>query len=447
MFILALLVLLIVISSRGRKDKKKDLRKKKPNKSRDQLMKEATRKLTQNPKDTGALAILADLYYGDSNWEKARIAYASLVEAANNSNNADLDEFEVNLRHGICCLNLKQPEEAYHSLSVARAIKPEIFEVNYHLGTLEYQRKGYERAMSMLAMAQDAQPDHLDTRKYLGLSLFRLKKYKEAIDKLKTVIDQHMDDKEAIYYLAHAYFENGQLEMAAQLFSHLRPDPGFGPQAAVMAGSIHMKQKQYDEAQLDFEIGLKHPNIKKEVLLELHYRLSSTLMKKQEIAEAVRHLKTIHEIDPGYKDVAAQIAASQELSQNEHLQTFLLGAPSDFVSLCRRLSAAFFPKSRTKVIDIYVEKGDYADILAEVETPGWEDLILFRYVRSTGQIGEFIMRDLHTKLKDLKAGRGFCICAGSFNETAYKFVEARSIDLVDKEGLLKAINKLGKQGI
>lgn len=436
------LLLVILIPALRRSRQKQGGGKTKKNKNRDQLLKEANKRLSQNPKDSQALAILAEIYFNDANWEMAITTYAALLESA--GTNAELNEFEITMRHGIAAMNLKRFEEAYHSLSVARAINPEVYEINFNLGVLEYNRKNYERAVTLLNIARAGRPEDLETRKFLGMSMFRIKKYKEAIDVLKSVIDEQMDDKEAIYYLAYCYFENGQLEMSVQLFSHLRPDPNFGPQASLMAGSIHLKQKAYNEAEQDFEIGLRHKTMKKDVLLELRYRLATTLMRNQDISNAVTHLKAIYEMEPGYKDVASLIKSNAEVSQNQFLHTYLLGAPSDFVSLCRKLSGTFFAKAHTKVIDIFVEKGDYADVLAEVETPAWEDLILYRFVRSTGQVGEFVLRDLYMKIKDLKAGRGFCVSAGTYSESAVKFVEARSIDLVDKEGLMTSLNKVQK---
>jgi hypothetical protein len=38
------------------------------------------------------------------------------------------------------------------------------------------------------------------------------------------------------------------------------------------------------------------------------------------------------------------------------------------------------------------------------------------------------------------------VTAGTFSETAAKFVEARSIDLVDKDSLMKNLTKLQKMG-
>jgi len=67
---------------------------------------------------------------------------------------------------------------------------------------------------------------------------------------------------------------------------------------------------------------------------------------------------------------------------------------------------------------------------------------VFRYLRSNGQVGELFLRDMQVRLKEMHAGRGFCVTAGTFTPTAKQFVEARLIDLVEKEALLKAMNAL-----
>ena len=101
----------------------------------------------------------------------------------------------------------------------------------------------------------------------------------------------------------------------------------------------------------------------------------------------------------------------------------------------------FFKGSRVKIVDISLGKSEYSDVLAEIETNQWVDTILFRYIRTTGQVGELLLRDFHGRVKDLKAGRGFCISAGEFSEGAHQFVEARLIDLIDKNGLVKVLNR------
>jgi hypothetical protein len=124
------------------------------------------------------------------------------------------------------------------------------------------------------------------------------------------------------------------------------------------------------------------------------------------------------------------------------LQTFLIASTSDFVALCRKITLTFFQKAKMKILDISMHKSEYADILAEVSTNKWEDTVLFRFVRTTNQIGELLLRDLYAKVKELKAGRGVCVSAGGFSDEAELFVEARLIDLVGKDQLLLRMKQI-----
>ena len=108
----------------------------------------------------------------------------------------------------------------------------------------------------------------------------------------------------------------------------------------------------------------------------------------------------------------------------------------------RRIVTNYFPRSKTKITDIAVGRADYADLLAEIHTAKWEDVVLFRFVRSSSAVGELVLRDLHARIKDLHAGRGLCICAGTYSESAIAFVEARLIDLINKEDLTKLLKRV-----
>jgi tetratricopeptide (TPR) repeat protein len=435
----AALLIFVAISARKRGG---DSAKKSGAKIKDRsvIIRDANKRLGQNPRDAEALKSLADLYYREEDFEKARKTYAILVDLC--ATNKELDEFEITLRYAVSSLRTKKLKEAYKSLVIARTLNQEGFEVNYNLGYLEYLRKNYEKSAPLLAQAREYQPDHPETLKYLGLSQFKLNLFTDAVTNLKKSVDLEPEDKETLFALGQSYFEQGQQERAVQILTHLRADPEIGPSAALYAGTIHLKTRQYEEAALDFEIGLRHEKMKEEIMLELKYRLAAVNVQQKNVAEAIRLYNEISSVRPEYKDVAAQTAKYQELSLNRHLQTYLLGSVSEFVALCRQLCTSFFPDAKVKIIDISVQKSEHADLLAEVHTARWEDLVLYRYIRASGQIGDLALRDMYARIKELRAGRGFCVSAGEFSETAHAFVEARLIDLVEKAQLTKRLNNL-----
>jgi len=437
---LFIVILLFVITSKKHKNDSGNKIKRLKNKSNASLQKEANRKLAQNPKDSEALTILADIYFSEAKYDRALRNYEILIDLC--ATQKDIDEFDVTLKFALSALELKRFNEAFKALMICRGMKQDVFEVDYNLGFLLYKQKSYDKAASLLLKARKLKPDHNLCTRYLGHSLFYLKRMKEAALLLRRAIDFEPDDKESLFILAQAYSALGQQEQALRIFTHLRPDPVMGPKAALFAGSINLKLHQVDKAVMDFEIGLRHEAISKNVKTEIQYNLSNTYIKKQELGKALGLLKELQSRTPGYKDVPVLIGKYDELNKNRNLQTYLISPTSDFVTLCRKLAVVFYPQAKVKITDISVQKDQYADILTEVNTKKWEDVILFRFIRATGQVGEFTLRDLYSKTKEVKAGKGICITAGTYTEGANKFVEARLIDLIEKKKLTEYLEKV-----
>jgi tetratricopeptide (TPR) repeat protein len=409
---------------------------------RDAVIKEANKRLNQNPNDPEALYSLASVYFEDESWDKAMKTYESLADHISVSSVPGIDNFEVYLRYGLSARKLNLLEQAYKGFSMARTYRQDNFEVNYELGALEFDRKNYEKAVQLLQQARIQDPESPAVLRYLGHALFRLKKPKDAMNFIRKAIDLAPDDKESLYTLAECYHEANQIEQALRIFNHLRADPVMGPNSCLIAGTIHLETRQYEAAIQDFEIGLRHQNIKADILAELRYKLSTTYIKMNEIGKAIPLLKQIQSDNNSYKDVNILLGKYMELNANRNLQVFLMSPSADFVALCRRIVMTYFQKAKVKISNISVNKNEWADITAEIDTPKWSDVIMFRFIRTQGSIGELIVRDFHSHLKEVKAGKGVCITVGNFTEEAKRYTEARLIDLIEKERLQAILNGL-----
>ena len=407
-------------------------------KGRDTILKNANKRLSQNPRDPEGLMMLGDVYFQEGAWDKAYKTYETLMEMAGGS--PSINEFETYFRYAMAATKLGFTDEAYKGFSGARSLKQDNFEVNYNLGALEFTRKNYDRAIQFLQQARSQEPEHAPTLRCLGHSLFKQKKYKEALGFIRKAIDLAPEDKESLYTLAECYYEANQTEQALRIFGHLRPDPQMGPSACLFSGTINVDQHQYEKALQDFEIGLKHQNIKPDVQIELKYRAATTYLRQQEIGKALAYLNDIQAERPGYKDTAALIGKYQELNANHNLQIFLMAPSADFVALCRKIVMTYYARAKIKITNISVNKNEWADILAEVDTSKWSDLVMFRFIRTQGSIGELIVRDFHSHVKEVKAGKGICIAVGTFSEEAKRYTEARLIDLIEKEKLTAILN-------
>lgn len=436
-FIVAIIVLAIMTF---RKPKGTDKQVKPQTKNRETVLKEANKRLASNPKDVKALSTIADMYFTEGNYQKAMKAYGVLIDLC--GLDPEIDEFETNLRYGLSAIQCGNDDEAYKGLVLARGKKPDLFEINSNLGILEYRKKYYEKASNMLQRALKERPDHLESQKYLGLSLYRMKKFQEAIPYLKQSAVSMPDDREILFSLACCHYELTQMEMALRIFTHLRPTPEWGPHSALYSGIINSRKKAYDKAILDFEIGLKHEKMPQDLRLELQYRLAQVYVQEVEINNALTLFRKIMDVNPEYKDVPELLKKYSELNANQNFQYYLLSPIADFISLCRKLTAVIFPGTKIKITDISVQKGEYIDLIAEIKTKKWEDIVLFRFTRLEGQVGELFVRDLYARTKEVHAGRAFCCAPGSFSKEARQFVEARLIDLIEKSQLMQLLQQV-----
>ena len=432
-----ILIVVVVVIMTGRKGGPRKI-----SKDRDAALKEATKRLAQNPNDPEALNVLANSYFDNEDWDKAMRTFETLVDRLPAGGKDGGDNFEVFLRYGISARKINMLDQAYKGFSMARTLRQDNFEVNYELGALEFEKKNYEKAVKLLQQARTQNPESPAVLRYLGHTLFRLKKPKEAMTFIRKAIDLAPEDKESLYTLGECYHEANQTDQALRIFNHLRADPVMGPNACLIAGTIHLDTRQYEAATQDFEIGLRHQIIKADVLVDLRYRLATTYIKLNNIGKAIPLLKQIQTENQSYKDVNVLLSKYIELNANRNLQIFLMGSSADFVALCRKIVMTYFAKAKVKITNIIVNKSEWADILAEIDTPKWSDLIMFRFVRSQGSIGELVVRDFHSHLKEVKAGKGICVSQGVFTEEAKRYTEARLIDLIEKEKLSAILNSV-----
>ena len=270
-------------------------------KNRSAILKSASQKLAQNPRDIQALTAVGDIYYEEESWEKALGIYNTLASLAS-SHPGKVNEFECTLRTGICALKLNRLDVATKSLVAARNLSPSNTEANFHLGTLYFMQKNYEKAIPMLRIASQTTPQNTQALKYLGIALQKTGHYKEAITALRKVLDAYPGDKDLLFSVGECFYETGIMDNALKIFLHLRPDPTFGPQASLYSGIIHTQMEIPAKAIEDFEIGLKHQNAPQNIYVEIRYRYALLLIKMQDISRATTLLREIQKVHPGYKD-------------------------------------------------------------------------------------------------------------------------------------------------
>lgn len=441
----ASVLVIILMFIRSLSSKKKDVKPGEPagRKSRANIIKDAEKKLTHDPHNVQALTALGEIYFSEKNWEKTRNIYKTLYDIS--AAHVEVDQFQAALRFGIAAFQLKKSEEAIPALTFALKKDPNSYDAASYLGQAFYQNNVFDKAIYCLKRAHDLNPQVTSILESLALSYFKAQKYRESLPYLKKVLEMNPENKEVMFDIAAAMTETGMGEKAIKIFMHLRPDPEFGAPSCIEAGRIHERNKSYEAAIQDYEIGMKLQNVSEKDMLTIKYRCANAYIALKNISKGLTLLKQIQNLHPGYKDVDALVSRYAELNQNSNLQTYLLSGTSDFVALCRKFIQVFYPHSGVKFEDISVQS-ESVEILCSVDSNKMECKELFRFYRTSNVIGDINIRDLHSKIRDIKADRGFCITMGKFSESAHKFIDGRPIDFIEKEQLVSILKKINMFG-
>ncbi len=433
--------IIVIMMVRSVKTKKKEVAsgERQNKKTRNSIVKEAEKKLAHDPHNVPALTMLGELYFTEKNWEKTWTIYKTLYDIA--AAHVEVNMTQAALRMGIAAFQLEKYNDAIISLSTVLKKIPDSFDAACYLGQAFYKTNSYDKAIFCLKRAKEINPQSSAVYEPMGFSYFKANKYRESLPYLKKVLDVQPDNKEVMFSIAVAMTETGMGEKAIKIFMHLRPDPLFGPRSCIEAGRLHEKAKNLEFAIQDYEIGMKLINVPEKEMLQIKYRCANCYIQQKNIAKGLTILKQIQALHPGYKDVDALVARYTELNQNSNLQTYLLSGTSDFVALCRKFITVYYPNQVVKVEDVSV-LSESVEVLCTVATVKMETRELFRFYRTVSVVGDLNVREFHSKIRDIKCDRGFCVSMGKFSESAHKFIDGRPIDFIEKDQLIKILKKI-----
>lgn len=409
------------------------------NKNKAHIIKEANKKLAKNPHDPAGLIPLGDVYFSSQIWDKAYLIYSDLSKLDSKSGVVNIGE--CFLRLGISALQLGKNPEAAQALLSAYKVNSLSFENNFYLGKALFNQKLYEKSVPLFKKALLAKPEASGVYFLLAQSLYFAKKYRDCLPFFKKALDEDPSNKEALFNMADSMFQEGRGDRAIKVFMHLRADPVYGARSCLRSGIFHTKINDLNAAVQDYEIGLKHETEPSDIRIEIEYNLARCYFEKKQIAKGLALLKSIRNSVQNYKDVNSLINRYQELSQNSNLQIYVSANSNDFVTLCRKFILTKYKNSNVKIQSIESDSL-YTDILTEIYAATWQDVVLFRFFRTTGSVGEIYIREFHEHMGDVNAERGFCISAGIFSDESKKYIEGRPIDLIEKTELIKILKQI-----
>lgn len=149
----------------------------------------------------------------------------------------------------------------------------------------------YEEALTCFATATEAKENPQQIARGQGIAYLGLARYEEAIGQFVTALsysNEFVDtfDFDTNYYLATAYFKNGQIEEAGKVYTailDLRDDRD----AHYLRGVVYLEEDRLAEAKADFDVALS----KNSADYDLRIEIARALMEKGYVDEGKAYLQ------------------------------------------------------------------------------------------------------------------------------------------------------------
>jgi tetratricopeptide (TPR) repeat protein len=149
----------------------------------------------------------------------------------------------------VVCIKENLAEEAYRSLKKAVTLDPDNAYYNYAFGSVAVQRQDASEAIPYLKKYVELKPDDSKGKLALGAAYFYSHSDELAQKQFEPLVDVPEVAPVADYFLGRVANQQGRYADAIQeLHQALKANPSFADAYAEL-GLLHLKQKQYPEAE------------------------------------------------------------------------------------------------------------------------------------------------------------------------------------------------------
>lgn len=444
---LILAIISLFISWQNRLRLKKKIKNIEKEKNKLLAIDELKKIIRKDPHNFEAREKLADLLSEKKSYLPAIKEYLTILDYTGFS--SKIDEVKILTKIGEAYIKLQNYDEARKYFLMVKTKDDLNFSANINLAQIEMQNKNYEKAETYFNIIENLYPDDIEIKKPFGICCYFQNKFLPAIDKLEKYLKVKQDDYEAIYYLAYSYYNQSRFDEAIKYFEKLKTNTQYSFDAFYMMGLIHFEQSLFNQAVEDFNNALlvgKDLDISKKV--EINYYLGESYFKIHDITNALTYWKKVADVVPNYKDVLSKIENYSQVVSNTLLEMYLVGSVSQFIKICQLFAKYYlkhyslFKEGNINFLESQMKEQGTLEMLVELTSGNFIETYFFVFIRSTGLVGDMILRDMYNTLKDKRADKGICVTAGGFTDAAKDFVESRMLKIVERDKLTEILNKI-----
>jgi tetratricopeptide (TPR) repeat protein len=352
---------------------------------------------------------------------------------------------EIEFRQTMAQLFIRynQPEEAIKEYLLLIKLAPENAELYYQAGKLFVERNRIDTAKYYFYKAAELNPHDGRVHCELGSLLYKEQRTQEAKEELEKAIRVSQHNGQAYFYLGKLLKDAHDYATALQTFEQALRSKEYRIKALIERGICYIALDAMDKAIFELELAIKtigdetHPDS-----LYARYFMGACYERFNQIDKAIEQWDKIYGIKKNFHDVGNKLVQYADY-RYDILKDYLNYGEDQFLTLCRDLATRGMGFKVQEVrgtptgSDLIVIEGN-----AVADENNRDIYRLLRFYRIQELVHE---QGIYTMLEDLKRQsihRGIIVTNSGFAQDAIDYAKARSVELFDKEALLKLLQNI-----
>lgn len=348
-----------------------------------------------------------------------------------------ISEYEVRKLLATLYFQQEKLDDAFKEYLHVNQIQPDDINVLYELGNISLKRNSFRDAIVYFEKYKKNSLDNPVAYYFLGMSYWKMGSKEMALENLNKSINLNKTIPEPHYYLGEIYRDQNNYDNAIKEYEIALGSKELKYQVELSMGLCFYKKNFYDQAIQHLKNALSGKFENKEEKCEIYYILADSYAKSGDLEQTIRNYEAIEKIEPEFKDAKKKLEYYRKLISSDVLHSIIKASDEEFVELAKMI----IEKMNFQISEHNLNKSGVLDILAFEQNTKIKDNYLIEFIRFESSVGELTLRELHSKMQDMQVNRGICISASEFTPQAVSYTNNRSIQLIDKNELIKIFNR------
>jgi tetratricopeptide (TPR) repeat protein len=321
------------------------------------------------------------------------------------------------------------------------SFNPNDVNANHRIGHSYYKQNNFKEARTALFRAVTLDPKLSDCFLPLGVSFFHMAEYDNAEQYLLKTTEVDRDNHEAYFFLGLIYKGKKDYENAIIMFEKSRAKKSYYMKSLYQTGLIYFETEYYDKVIAALQDGLGSLKSKDDESLAYRYLLAEAYEMENQIKDAVHHWEIIQQEKPNYRNTKTKLEDYLIIMSDDNLESLFTTSLEDLQPFISELIALL---NYNVISKEYVSANKILYKAFNIKRIN-EPPVLICFDRSTREISESKMNEFYQQISDEKCKTGIYMSTARFSKKAQSIAASKMIELLDKDYLAKANEKISKK--